>query len=43
MRQSMLSKRGRLGPALVAITLVLGAAACGGDDSGSGGGETVYG
>ena len=40
MRQSTLIKRGRLGPALVAVTLVLGAAACGGD-SGSGGDAIV--
>jgi fructose transport system substrate-binding protein len=40
MRQSMLIKRGRLGPALAAVALVLGAAACGGD---SGGGEEVVG
>ncbi len=45
MRQSMLIKRGRLGPTLVAVTLVLGAAACGGDDagSGSGSGEAIVG
>jgi fructose transport system substrate-binding protein len=35
MRASTLIKRGRLGPALIAVTLVLGAGACGGD-SGSG-------
>jgi fructose transport system substrate-binding protein len=40
MRQSTLIKRGRLGPALLAVGLVLGAAACGGD-SGSGDGATV--
>ena len=36
MRQSTLIKRGRLGPALVAATLVLGAAACGGDSGSDG-------
>ena len=41
MRQSMLIKRGRLGPALVAVTLVFGAAACGGDSGGSGDAATV--
>jgi fructose transport system substrate-binding protein len=40
MRQSTLIKRGRLGPALVAAAVVLGTAACGGDDSG---GEAVVG
>ncbi|MEU7908663.1 substrate-binding domain-containing protein [Actinoplanes sp. NPDC049118] len=40
MRQSMLIKRGRLGPALVAVAVVIGTAACGGDDSG---GEEIVG
>jgi fructose transport system substrate-binding protein len=40
MRQSTLIKRGRLGPALVAVAVVLGTAACGGDDSG---GEAIVG
>ncbi|GID96628.1 substrate-binding domain-containing protein [Amorphoplanes digitatis] len=40
MRQSMLIKRGRLGPALVAVAVVIATAACGGDDSG---GEQIVG
>nr|BFE76937.1 hypothetical protein GCM10020092_102380 [Actinoplanes digitatis] len=36
----MLIKRGRLGPALVAVAVVIATAACGGDDSG---GEQIVG
>ena len=41
MRGSLLSRRGRVGPALTAATLVLGVAACGGGDGGSGGDQIV--
>jgi len=41
MRGSSLTRRGRVGPALTAAALVLGVAACGGDDGGSGGEQIV--